>query len=151
MTFFLSRNFRFICIFIFLIEKNVFEIFFLVFSFLSCIMPNPCQWRHAAPSGPPVGAANATPNFGKSRKSAKLVMIFDLKNIDFFLKMSTFPSKCQLLQNSPKFGVSAHSNASISVLRRSWLGKRLLWRTNCSPYSTCSKFLGLWKVWKHHF
>ena len=52
-------------------------------------MPNPCKWRHAGPSGPPVGAANATPNFGKSRKSAKLVMIFDLKNINFFIKIST--------------------------------------------------------------
>ena len=37
------------------------------------------------------------------------------------------------------------SNGSISELKRSWLGKRLMWRSNWSMYSTFSRCLGLWR------
>ena len=54
-------------------------------------MSNPCKWRRATRSEPPAGAGNATPNFEKSRKIAKLVMIFDLEYPNFSHENPNFP------------------------------------------------------------
>ena len=60
-------------------------------------MPNPDKWhRTPLPFEPFVGATNTTPNFGKSRKSTNLLLIFDLEyNYELLSRKSEFPLKSE--------------------------------------------------------